>query len=323
MRRFTDETLAEIWRYLSDRRQLAEPSAILELEAADPDTGAGRYPGEAHETPAGTVRHRSYRCWVDIAELLGCRMLTPIPQDRGFVRLRFQALVPPDQPRAVEPHTEKYGLTSDFFRVQKLEQPHFYVDYRWALSRVPLRAGMRILSLGVHRGDELVPLVNDDRPMDIVGIDHCASALDVARDRFPSSRVQLIEADLRKWESMHLERDGRFDLIISIGTLHSPAIGGKNLFPALIRALLAPEGSVILGFPNVRYIDGEQRYGAQLRNFSEPELSLFVKDLIFYRRLLNNRRLHVTVTGKYYGFVTGVPPGSTRTRKDRTSSPRI
>ena len=44
-----------------------------------------------------------------------------------------------------------------------------------------------------------------------------------------------------------------------------------------------------------------------MKNFSQPELSLVIKEIAFYRRYLQQHRFQVFVTGKSYLLVTAVP----------------
>ena len=62
----------------------------------------------------------------------------------------------------------------------------------------------------------------------------------------------------------------------------------------------------ILGFPNCRYQDGDTLYGARMKNFSQPELSLLIKDVSFYKKYLQQHRKKVFITGRHYILVTGV-----------------
>ena len=103
---------------------------------------------------------------------------------------------------------------------------------------------------------------------------------------------------------------GRFDLILSVGTLHSPGlINSKALLMKLVQEHLEPDGSLILGFPNCRWTGGEVVHGARTRNYSRPELSLLFKDVDFAKRYLQQHRFKVTLTGKHYVFLTaGRPP---------------
>ena len=62
----------------------------------------------------------------------------------------------------------------------------------------------------------------------------------------------------------------------------------------------------MLGFPNSRFRDGEVVYGARVRNLREPDLSLLVKDLSFYRRYLHQHGFRTFLGGKYDLLLTAV-----------------
>jgi hypothetical protein len=75
----------------------------------------------------------------------------------------------------------------------------------------------------------------------------------------------------------------------------------------VVQQRLSPTGSVILGVPNCRYLDGELLHGARTKNFRQPELSLVIDGIAFYRRYLHQHRRKVYVTGKHTLLVTAVP----------------
>ncbi len=231
-------------------------------------------------------------------------MLTPRDAAEPLVRLRFE---PVDLgARLAGPEgTEKYGADSEFARISKLEDPGFVIDLGDALDRVALAPGARILDLGINTGDELallMALIPTLRGADFVGVDHSASALAVARVRFGPD-VTLHEADLNTLGSLAL---GRFDLVVSIGTLQSPGIDDREVLRRIVQDHLTPTGAVILGFPNCRYVDGEVESGTRMKNFRQPELGLLIKDIAFYRKYLQQHDRQVFVTGKNYLLVTGV-----------------
>jgi 2-polyprenyl-3-methyl-5-hydroxy-6-metoxy-1,4-benzoquinol methylase len=284
------------------RAALAGGARVIEVRALDPDCGRGCYPGERVD---GRV-HRPYRVWLELAERLGLRMLTP-QADGELVRLRFEQL---DPHRRLRPAgidvTERYGASSEFARISKHEEPGFVLDFADALARVSLAARARVLDLGVNTGDELAlamalaPALAD---ASFVGVDHSASAIAVARARF-GGRVSLHVADLAALEALDL---GTFDLVISIGTLQSPGIDDREVVRRVVQRHLAPTGAVIFGFPNCRYIDGELEHGTRMKNFRQPELGLLVKDVAFYRKYLQQHHRRVFVTGQHYLFVTAIP----------------
>jgi trans-aconitate methyltransferase len=158
-----------------------------------------------------------------------------------------------------------------------------------------------VLDLGVNTGDELAVLARLVPEPEVVGIDHSASALAVARARFPAFR--FVEADFGQLAALAL---GRFDLVLSLNTLQSPGIDDREVLRQIVQHHLAPRGAVILGLPNSRYVDGELSYGARMKNFRQPELGLLIKDIGFYRKYLQQHGRQVFVTGKHYVLVTGV-----------------
>lgn len=291
--------LVEIVRLL----ERAAGSAV-ELDVLDPDRGDGLYAGERVTIEGVDYVHRPWRTWVDLAERLGFRVRTPRAiAGTPLVRLVFERLERA-KPTGVEDLTEKYGVESEFARTTKLEDPGFVVDFAEALDRIALPAEPRILDLGVNTGDEIALLFAlrpelAERAM-VVGVDHSASALARARQRFP--RARFVEANLD--EPLSLE--GTFDLVIAIATLQSPSIDDRELLRRIVQQHLAPHGAVIIGVPNCRIVAGEPQYGARMRNFRQPELGLLVKDVAFYRKYLQQHHRQVFVTGKNYVLVTAV-----------------
>jgi trans-aconitate methyltransferase len=274
------------------------------IDVVDPDLGRGRYAGELVEHEGVAYVHRPLRVWLDLAERLGLRLLTPRPLTPPLVRLTFEPLDQDARLRATadEP-TERYGADSAFARISKLEDPGFVLDLAEALARVPLPPAPRILDLGVNTGDELALLAHiaDAR---LVGVDHSASAIAVARARFPGAELHI--ADLSSGNTLGALGLGRFDLVIAMSTLQSPGIDDRELLRRIVQDHLAPDGAVLLGVPNCRYVDGEVEYGARMKNFRQPELGLLVKDVAFYRKYLQQHHRQVFVTGKHYLLVLAI-----------------
>jgi 2-polyprenyl-3-methyl-5-hydroxy-6-metoxy-1,4-benzoquinol methylase len=280
---FRSEPLLAIVRWI-------ETAPEIVFRVLDPDRARGHYAGEIVD---GCV-HRPWRVWTDLAERMGLRMLTPRPAEPPLVELRFERLGPRWQPRGEG--SERYGVGSGFERIRKLEDPGFVIDLEEALARVALVPGGRVLDLGCNTGDVLAMMPPGAQ---LVGVDHSASAIAAARTRVPDAT--LVEADVRALPPL-----GRFDLVVSIGLLQSGALDDRALVRHVVQELLAPAGAVIFGWPNCRYVDGEVEYGARMKNFTEPELGLVIKDIAFYRKYLQQHHRQVFVTGKNYLLVTGV-----------------
>src|SRR5262249_51488937 len=153
-----------------------------------------------------------------------------------------------------------------------LEDPGFVIDLAEALARVALPAGGRVLDLGCNTGDVLAVMPAGAQ---LVGVHHSASAIPQAPVRGPHATP--LAGDVTKLPPL-----GRFDLVISIGLLQSGALDDRALVRTVVQDLLAPTGAVIFGWPNCRYVDGEVEYGARIKNFTEPELGLVIKDVAFY-----------------------------------------
>ncbi|WP_104991861.1 class I SAM-dependent methyltransferase [Deinococcus sp. NW-56] len=292
---FTHEPLSVILPAL--RVALAEAGEVT-FTVPDPDLGLGLYAGEA--TPHGL--HRPWQTWTDLADLLGAHLLTPQRVGEGRVRLRLRAWA-----AAPEPDAGGYGEGGDWARVDKLEDPVFLFTLVEALRRVSPPAGGRVLALGVNRGRELdaLKLAFPGRRLEAVGVDVDASALTAARGRHPGGT--FLELDVTTLPRPEL---GRFDLVLALSLLQSPGIRQDALLAALRRHHLTPAGGLVLGYPNARYRDGLLSYGARLRNFARPDLSLLAADVTEARRGLQKAGFKVFVTGKYEVLVTAIPAGA-------------
>ncbi|MEO8552259.1 MAG: class I SAM-dependent methyltransferase, partial [Kofleriaceae bacterium] len=290
-RRFTGEPLSTIILHVDEA--LARGEAV-EVIVADPDHGAGMYAGER----LGDAIHRPWRVWTELADRLGARLGTPRIAD-GEVVIRFEPLAL-DRVLDRGGGNEAYGAGSGFARIHKLEDPCFVLDLGEALVRCKLPAAPRVLAVGCNTGDELAVIYASAPDARVTGLDHSESALAEARTRYPAAT--FVVADVAAPLAC-----GRFDLVLAIGMLQSGALDDRALLRRLVQDHLEPTGAVILGIPNCRYLDGELVFGARMRNFSQPELGLVIKDIAFFRKYLQQHHRQVFVTGRNYLFVTGVP----------------
>lgn len=303
----------EITRWLKRRFDAAEPGCIAAFEVPDPDRGGSLYAGEKVTVEGREAVHRGYKAWTDLAELLFCRMLTPLKASEETVVLRFAKLDVSDSFHTadVDEKAEKYGTASRFFAIDKNEEPAFLLAYLKALESVGIENKKRVLNLGINTGDEFA-LIKETlgkecyKKTELVGVDHSASAIAFARERFSEENVSFHVHDINALDELEL---GTFDLLVSIGTLQSPGIEFKPFFMSLVQNYLTDDGAIILGFPNCRWMGGEMIYGAKAPNYAYSEMSLLYKDVYFCKKYLQQKRFRVTLTGKGYVFLTATRIG--------------
>jgi len=303
MKRFTYESMLKIVEWCED--------GISKLDT--PDTLSFQVPNQ--DIPNLPYPYHSFRVWGDLATLLFCRMLTPYIDNSGFVVIRFQKLDRDNSFHIKNPISdrERYGIESKFTEIDKNSQPTFLFAYREALRSVKVAQKRQILNLGINSGDEF-EFIRDILPYDIykgiqfIGIDYSQSAIHRAEERFDDSNSRFYCHDINNLSELNLPKS---DLIISIGTLQSRDIEFKPLFMSLVQNYLSDDGSMILAFPNSRWIDGEMIYGAKAPNYKNSELSLTIKDIYFCKKYLQQHKFRVTITGREYLFLTATKIGLT------------
>ena len=310
--------LEEIICRLRERAFTLGAHQSLSFLILDPDRCIGKYAGEEIRTDTERYLCRSWKSWTALAELLGFRMLTPRPYDRYRLILRFAKLGEESFHR--EKGRGKYSMESGFSRIRKEEEPAFLYYYTRALKRLKIEQRRRILVAGIHRGDELMPIrrmVSDAfESMEIVGVDLADDALQVAKRRF-GDPLKTYCHDLNDLDALDL---GRFDLMLSIGTLQSPGIELKPLIMRLVQKHLTPGGALLLGWPNSRWIDGELLYGSRPPNYPFSELSLVIKDLFWIKKYLQQHRYRVVITGREYLFLEATKiSGNSRSPHSRST----
>ncbi len=307
MKHFTTEPMHQIIAIIKSELTHTPVHGIVSFEVLDPDCCLATYAGSIITYNDLSYIYRGYKAWTDLAQLLFCRMLTPLKQSEHTVTIRFQQLNKQDSfhTTEVEDFTEKYGVNSPFSKINKNEEPAFVYAYMRALNAVAISDRRTVLNLGINSGDEfeLIKQVSHTfAKSSFTGIDYAASAIASATKRFSNNtNVTMITHDINHIEELEL---GRFELIISIGTLQSSRINFKPLFMSLIQNYLTSNGAVILGFPNSRWVDGEMIYGAKAPNYNDAEMSLVIKDIYFCKKYLQQHRFRVTITGKEYLFLT-------------------
>ncbi len=311
MQSFTTESLNTILAWAES--SLASSDTLV-FDVLNPDAARGCYAGERVTIGECDYLYRSYRTWNDLAGLLFCRLLTPEKISEHTVRLTFEKIDRGESFHRTEAKEEKYGTASAFARIHKNEESTFLHPYLYALKNVRIGEKKRVLNLGINTGDEfdLIRTMLPEatyRNLELVGIDHSASAIETARGRFGEGNAAFYVHDINDLSSLGL---GKFDLIVSIGTLQSTSVAFKPLFASLVQEYLSADGAMILGFPNCRWMGGEMIYGAKAPNYPYSELSLLIKDIHYCKKYLQQKKFRVTVTGKDYLFVTATKIGADR-----------
>lgn len=304
MKKFTQETMFEIISYLE--KELKQKDETL-FEVLNPNINGEIYAGEKYILNNIEFVYRSYKSWCDLAELLFCKMLV-ISINQNTVTLKFQKLNKFDSfhNEINDEKNEKYGENSTFFRINKNEEPAFLYSYMKALINVKVEEKKNILNLGINKADEfevIKELLEEQvlKNISFTGIDYSSSAIEFAKKRFPFNNFNFFTHDINKLVELNLKKS---DLIISIGTLQSSSLNFKLLFMDLVQNYLEDKGSIILGFPNCRWINGEMIYGAKAPNYSYSEQSILYKDVYFCKKYLQQKKFRVTLTGKNYLFLT-------------------
>ena len=246
-----------------------------------------------------------YKAWVDLSHLLFCKMLTPVIKDDEIIIMSFRKLNKKESfHEDINDVEEKYGIDSTFATINKNNQPSFLVHYLKALENVKVDKRMRILNLGVNSGEEFEVLKKYSKNfenLELLGLDYCSSVIQEAKKNFDDKNISFLVANINNLEDLNL---GKFDLIISIGTLQSTNIDFYKAFMNIVQNYLSLDGAMILGFPNCRWIDGEIIHGSMVKNYNFSELSLVFKDVNFCKKYLQQKKFRVTITGKDYIFLT-------------------
>jgi 2-polyprenyl-3-methyl-5-hydroxy-6-metoxy-1,4-benzoquinol methylase len=202
--------------------------------------------------------------------------------------------------------SEKYGVNSNFFKIDKLNQTSFLYHYQKALNFINIKTKNSILNLGINRADEFLVikdiLTKDEfKNKNFVGIDYCESAIEYAKEKFYHDKnINFFCHDINNLDTLKLKP---FDTIISIGTLQSSNLNFKLIFQEIIQKLLDKNGTIILGFPNCRWIEDEMIYGASVPHYGFSELSTVIKDIFFCKKYLQQKKFKVIITGKDYLFL--------------------
>jgi len=306
MKNFTNTDMIEIINTLKEDIKTLKAKETIEFEVLNPDSFSSIYSGTLVTIDNIQYIYRGYKAWIDLAHSLNAKMLTPILHSKNSVLIRYELLNSDDSfHKSIVNKEEKYGEGSIFSHIYKNEEPSFINAYILALKNVNIDKRIRILNLGVNSGDEfeVIEKISENfNDLELTGIDYCPSAIKQANEKFQESQnIKFIQHDINNLNDLNL---GKFDLIISIGTLQSSNLEFNTLLMSIVQNQLKTDGAMILGFPNCRWVDGEMLYGARVKNYLFSEMGLLYKDVIFSKKYLQQKKFRVTLTGKDYIFLT-------------------
>lgn len=304
MKRFENEEMYEILQYLQE--SLKDENTIF-FEVFNPNNVENLYSGEEIIYQNKIYKYHSLKVFCDLAEILFCKLnITNINHE--FLVLELRKLNKEDSFHAnKELKTEKYGEDSIFFRINKNEEPAFLTYYLNALKNIKISEKKRVLNLGINKADEFdiirkMITKEEFEKIQFYGIDYSLSAISYSKNRFKDfNNLNFFCHDINKLNELNFPK---MDCLISIGTLQSSSLNFKTLFMDIFQNYLEDEASIILGFPNCRWIDGEMIYGAKAANYSYSEQSVMFNDVIFCKKYLQQKKYRVTITGKNYIFLT-------------------
>jgi len=313
---FHTQPISEIFTVLKKALQNRTQTTFTVL---DPDLFRGTYAGTEVTVEGTLYTYRSLRAWMELAELLDCRMLVPQKAGSAHLEITLEKLGRDSFHKTLASPEEKYGSSSLFSRIHKMEEPAFYCYYEEALYHAKITERTRILDLGINRGDEFEVIRKILAPsrytsVELVGIDHSKSAIDEAHRHFHETNVSFFTSDINRLDELNL---GTFDLLVSIGTLQSPSIRFKPMLMHLVQNYLMEDAALVLGFPNSRWKDGEMVYGAKAAHYSFSEMGVVLEDILFAKKYLQQKKYRVMITGKQYLFLTAVRIGQKKSSPEQ------
>jgi len=244
------------------------------------------------------------KSFVDLAQIYKMKLFFVHNEKNKNIELSFKKLNENHSFHKIKQNDEKYGIQSDFFKIDKISQFSFLYYYQKALMFCDIKSKNKILNLGINKGDEFEVIKNmlseeEFYTKELVGIDYSSTIIKYAQNKFPHTK--MINADINNLDKINLDK---FDMIISIGTLQSSNINFNPTFMSLYQNYLSDKGSIILGFPNCRWIDGEMIYGAEVPNYNFSEMGKVLKDIHFCKKYLQQKGYRVVITGKDYLFLS-------------------
>lgn len=206
---------------------------------------------------------------------------------------------------------ERYGLNSEYAFIDKSLEPSFVIPLIYALQYIGLKRDDHVLELGCHQG-QMLKFIRQSVSEDVypslkyTGIDYSKSVIEEAEKKYNSKHFRFICDDLN---AMNSQMVAKCQALISIGTLQCTSLDGPAVFRKFFQECLQKQGKILLAFPNSRYVEGKLVYGAKSKNYTRPDLSLLIKDIMYYKKYLQQHRYRVWISGKNYLFLAAYYQG--------------
>ena len=282
--------LVELRRFLHRATHLLRPGGELVFVTRDPDdVPAGTWPGEVADFEPPEF-HRPLRHVLELLRLYPLRPRTPHcfepAPDSGlagrFLVWRAERLAD-EASVAVDEVCERYGRGTRYRRFDRLEEPEIADDLYYAASRLRLRPGERVLSLGVNDGRELEIFEPEVRAaVELWGLDHSESAVALARERLPEHAARLRTADLAALPTLGLPR---FDVVLALNVLQCTSVDRDRLL-ADLKPLMSDRARLLASIPNCHFGPGDILRRPLRRDDPRHDRSLVHKDLRYLTREL-------------------------------------
>jgi hypothetical protein len=110
--------MIKIIKKLKKELRTMQAKNILEFEVLNPDSCTSTYAGNSVTLDGIKYLYRGYSAWVDLAQILHCKMLTPSIVSKFTIVLRFEKLNTDDSfHKTITDKEKKYGSKSIFSEI--------------------------------------------------------------------------------------------------------------------------------------------------------------------------------------------------------------
>lgn len=241
--------------------------------------------------------------WMDCAESLQCEFSLKHFEEHVSIQFKLTKVVLLKFGEVDA--AEKYGSQGKYISDKKCYEPTFIFDLWKCLDFIQINKDHRILDLGCNDGSvySLIKAYNQNifNSLNLTGLDYSMSAIEKAKKVYG----QEFEFYVHDLNESYLIKD-KMNVLISFNTLQCTTLDGKKVFRKFYQDNLLEDGSVLLCFPNCRHSENELFYGAKTKNYRANDMSLVLKDVMYYKKYLQQHGYRVWLTGKYYIFLAAI-----------------